>query len=108
MLCSKSYLLTLLRPFHSFELRAAPSHLLTLISLAVDPSVGIFVDLLFFQPRGLSERPLYKVRFEFVEAGLEILSPVEAREEVLVGVFGGAPAIVNAMLRLMFISISTR
>lgn len=94
--------LTLLKPSHSLELRAAPSHLLTLISLAVDPRVGILEDLLCFQPSGLSEVPLYKEKFEVAEAGLEIPFTVEERrEEVLVGVLGAA--IDNAMLKLIFI-----
>jgi hypothetical protein len=75
---------------------------LTLISLAVDPRVGILDDLLCFHPNGLSERPLYKEKFEVAEAGLEIPFTVEERREgVLVGVFGAA--IVNAMFRLIFI-----
>lgn len=101
-LYAASSALTLLRPSHSFELRAAPFQLLTFISLAVDPSVGKLDDLLCFQPEGLSETPLYKVKCELAEAGLEIpLMVEERREEVLLGALG-AP-IVKAMFRLIFI-----
>lgn len=102
--------LTLLKPSHSFELREAPSHLLTPISLAVEPSVGNSDDLLCFHPNGLSENPLYRLKFDNAEADLESSSVGLLREEVRVGigVLDGAPAIVKAMFILIFIASVAR
>lgn len=91
---------TLRRQSHSADLLAVPSHLLTLKSRAV------FVTFLGFQPKGLSETPLYKENFLLKEddCGRNILVGVFKRiDDALEGGFG--PAIVNAMLILIVFCI---
>jgi glyoxylase-like metal-dependent hydrolase (beta-lactamase superfamily II) len=95
--------LTLLRASQFVEFLAAPSHLLTHISFEVESKAGVLV-LLGFQPKGLSEIPLYSEK-SLADAGREsivlLLDVALRREEVLVGGFGAA--IVKARDMLIFI-----
>jgi hypothetical protein len=90
---------TFRRQSQSDDCRAAPSHLLTLISLAVEPNPGFLTDPFCFQPIGLSETPLYIEKlFEAAESALSVQLPGDARGEV-----EGGRAIVKAIFNDMFI-----
>lgn len=90
---------TFRRQSQSDDCLAAPSHLLTLISLAVEPNPGFITDLLCFQPIGLSETPLYIEKlFEETESALSGQLPGDERGEVEDG-----RAIVKAIFNDMFI-----
>jgi hypothetical protein len=101
ILYSFSYLgkYTFRRQSQSDDCRAAPSHLLTLISLAVEPNPGFFTDLFCFQPIGLSETPLYIEKlFEEADSVLSGQLPGDERGEV-----EGGRAIVKAIFSDIFI-----
>ena len=88
---------TLLKPSHSIDVLAVPSHLLIFISREVEPNSGIFVDnLLGFQPSGLSEIPLYRENSFGVSDRFIFLLSEEVRE-------GIGPAMLKAKDMLMFI-----
>jgi hypothetical protein len=84
----------------SDDCRVAPSHLLTLISLAVEPKPGFITDRLCFQPMGLSDTPLYIEKlFEQADSVLPIRLPGIATGEFL----ECGRAIVNAIFSDIFI-----